>query len=185
MRFILFLCALFVSSSAFADISVSGVNIPSMKMFAGKSLMLNGAGTREKFWMDMYVGALFVSKKNRDAQSIIHADEPMAMELTIVSSLISSDKMSDAVEEGFEKSSKGNTSSLRSRIDQFKGFFKEKIKKGDVFTMIYETGKGLTVLRNGNKSGTIPGLDFKKGLFGIWLCDEPADKDLKKALLGS
>jgi hypothetical protein len=30
----------------------------------------------------------------------------------------------------------------------------------------------------------IPGLDFKKALFGIWLCDNPADKDLKLKLLG-
>ena len=83
------------------------------------------------------------------------------------------------------KSPKGNVASLRSRIDQFKGFFKEKIKKGDVFSMIYEPGKGVTVLRNGTKAGTISGLDFKKGLFGIWLGDEPADKDLKKGLLGT
>ncbi|MFZ9815128.1 MAG: chalcone isomerase family protein, partial [Candidatus Kapaibacteriota bacterium] len=168
-----------------ADITVSGITIPSTKTFSGKSLVLNGAGIREKFWMDMYVGALFVTKKTQNAQSLINADEPMAMELTIVSSLISSDKMSDAVEEGFEKSANGNVSSLRSRIDQFKGFFKEKIKKGDVFSMIYEPGKGVSVLRNGNKAGTISGLDFKKGLFGIWLCDDPADKDLKKGLLGS
>ena len=185
MRIFVLACSLLFATSVFADITVSGINIPSTKTFSGKSLVLNGAGIREKFWMDMYVGALFVTKKTQNAQSIINADEPMAMELTIVSSLISSDKMSDAVEEGFEKSANGNVSSLRSRIDQFKGFFKEKIKKGDVFSMIYEPGKGVSVLRNGNKAGTISGLDFKKGLFGIWLCDDPADKDLKKGLLGS
>ncbi|MFM8841043.1 MAG: chalcone isomerase family protein [bacterium] len=185
MRLLLFLCSMLISGTMYADITVSDVLIPSTKTFSGKSLTLNGAGIREKFWMDMYVGALFVTKKTRDAQYLINADEAIAMELTIVSSLITSDKMSDAVEEGFEKSSKGNVSALRSRIDQFKGFFKEKIKKGDVFSMIYEPGKGLTVLRNGNKAGTISGLDFKKGLFGIWLGDDPADKDLKKGLLGS
>ncbi|MGA1413751.1 MAG: chalcone isomerase family protein [Candidatus Kapaibacteriota bacterium] len=185
MRIIVLACSLLLATSAFADITVSGITIPSTKTFSGKSLVLNGAGIREKFWMDMYVGALFVTKKTQNAQSLINADEPMAMELTIVSSLISSDKMSDAVEEGFEKSANGNVSSLRSRIDQFKGFFKEKIKKGDVFSMIYEPGMGVSVLRNGNKAGTISGLDFKKGLFGIWLCDDPADKYLKKRLLGS
>lgn len=185
MRLILFVCSIVFAVSAYADITVSGIAIPSTKIFSGKSLTLNGVGIREKFWMDMYVGALFVTKKTRDGNTLINADESIAMELTIVSSLITSDKMSDAVEEGFEKSSKGNVASLRSRIDQFKGFFKEKIKKGDVFSMIYEPGKGVTVLRNGTKAGTISGLDFKKGLFGIWLGDEPADKDLKKGLLGT
>ncbi len=185
MRLLLFVCSLVFAASAFADITVSGINIPSNKIFSGKSLILNGAGIREKFWMDMYVGVLFVTKKTRDANILINSDESIAMELTIVSSLITSDKMSDAVEEGFEKSSKGNVPSLRSRIDQFKGYFKEKINKGDVFSIIYEPGKGVTVLRNGSKAGTISGLDFKKGLFGIWLGDDQADKDLKKGLLGT
>jgi len=185
MRAIFIFCALFYAMTAYADVQIGGITIPSTKSFAGKQLSLNGAGTREKFWMDMYVGALFVTKKTKDAQSIISADDHMTMELTIVSSLITSDKMSDAVEEGFEKSAKGNLSALRSRIDQFKSLFKEKIKKGDVFSMIYEPGKGITVLKNGNKAGLISGLDFKKGLFGIWLGDEPADADLKKGLLGS
>lgn len=184
MRAIIILCSFLFVMSAYADMNIGGVNIPSTKTFAGRSLSLNGAGTREKFWMDMYVGALYVTKKTKDAQSIINADESIAMELTIVSSLITSDKMSDAVEEGFEKSANGNISSLRSRIDQFKSFFKEKIKKGDVFSMIYEPGKGITVLKNGNKAGVISGLDFKKGLFGIWLGEDPADSDLKKGLLG-
>lgn len=185
MKIIIFVCGILSAITAFADMNIGGIVIPDTKSFAGKTLTLNGAGTREKFWMDMYVGALFVTKRTKDAQSIINADESTAIELTIVSSLITSDKMSDAVEEGFAKSAKNNLSTLRSRIDQFKGYFKDKIKKGDVFTMIYEAGKGLTVLKNGNKTGVIPGLDFKKGLFGIWLGDDPADSDLKKGLLGT
>ena len=153
MNILMYACVFFYSMTAFAEMNVGGISIPDTKSFIGKTLTLNGAGTREKFWMDMYVGALFVTKKTKDAQSIINGDESLAMELTIVSSL----------EEGFGKSAKSNLPSLRSRIDQFKGFFKEKIKKGDIFTMVYEPGKGLTVLKNGAKAGTIPGLDFKKG----------------------
>ncbi len=37
---------------------------------------------------------------------------------------------------------------------------------------------------NGISRAVIAGLDFKKALFGIWLCDQPADKNLKKKLLG-
>jgi hypothetical protein len=32
--------------------------------------------------------------------------------------------------------------------------------------------------------GKIPGFDFKKALFGIWLSDKPVDETLKKHLLG-
>ncbi len=30
----------------------------------------------------------------------------------------------------------------------------------------------------------IKGLEFKKALFGIWLCDKPAQKSLKQEMLG-
>ena len=38
--------------------------------------------------------------------------------------------------------------------------------------------------KNGNKKGSIAGLEFKKALFGIWLGDKPADDDLKTGMLG-
>ena len=44
--------------------------------------------------------------------------------------------------------------------------------------------EGVVVYKNGAKKGTIEGYDFKRALFGIWLCDKPADADLKSAMLG-
>lgn len=167
-----------------ADQEIGGIKIPSSIKVADQQLLLNGAGTREKFWMDMYVGALFVKTKTQNASEIIAANDIMVMELTIVSGLITSQKMSDAVDEGFIKSTNNSLSSLQSRINQFKQLFKDEIKKGDKYVFQYEPSKGLSIIRNGKLSAIIPGLDFKRALFGIWLCDNPADKDLKLQLLG-
>ena len=167
-----------------ADQEIGGIKIPGSIKVADQQLTLNGAGTREKFWMDMYVGALFVKTKTQNASEIIAANDIMVMELTIVSGLITSQKMSDAVDEGFIKSTNNSLSSLQSRINQFKQIFKDEIKKGDKYVFQYEPSKGLSIIRNGKLSAIIPGLDFKRALFGIWLCDNPADKDLKLQLLG-
>lgn len=167
-----------------ADQEIGGIKIPGSIKVADQQLLLNGAGTREKFWMDMYVGALFVKTKTQNASEIIAANDIMVMELTIVSGLITSQKMSDAVDEGFIKSTNNSLSSLQTRINQFKQIFKDEIKKGDKYVFQYEPSKGLSIIRNGKLSAIIPGLDFKKALFGIWLCDNPADKDLKLQLLG-
>lgn len=167
-----------------ADQEIGGIKIPGSIKVADQQLTLNGAGTREKFWMDMYVGALFVKTKTQNATEIIAANDIMVMELTIVSGLITSQKMSDAVDEGFIKSTNNSLSSLQTRINQFKQIFKDEIKKGDKYVFQYEPSKGLSIIRNGKLSAIIPGLDFKKALFGIWLCDNPADKDLKLQLLG-
>jgi hypothetical protein len=91
--------------------------------------------------------------------------------------------MIDAVTEGFENSTGGKTAPLKPKIDKFISFFKEEIKKGDVFTMV-NTDEGVVVYKNNTKKGVIEGNDFKRGLFGIWLSAKPADKNLKKAMLG-
>lgn len=132
----------------------------------------------------MYIGALYLKSKSKDAGSIIKANEAMSIKLHIVSSLISSDKMITAIDEGFQNSTGGKTAPLDARIKQFKAAFNEKIKVGDVFDIQYDPAKGVTILKNGKQSGLITGQDFKSALFGIWLCDKPADKDLKAKMLG-
>lgn len=166
-----------------AQKTVAGVKVEEKLVLEGQNLVLNGVGTRVKLFMDMYVGALYLEKKSTNANEIMASKDGAAIRLTIVSGLISSDKMIDAVTEGFENSTGGKTAPLKPKIDKFISFFKEEIKKGDVFTMV-NTDEGVVVYKNNTKKGVIEGNDFKKGLFGIWLSAKPADKNLKKAMLG-
>lgn len=166
-----------------AQTKAGGVTLPNTVSFEGEKLVLNGVGVREKFWMDMYAGALYLNTKSTNANSIINADEPMAIKLHIVSKLITSDKMIDAVNEGFTNSTNGNTAPLQAEVNKFIGFFKEEINKNDVFDIAYIPSKGVVVYKNNSELGTIKGLAFKKALFGIWLSENPADKDLKAGML--
>ncbi|MCC7051067.1 MAG: chalcone isomerase family protein [Bacteroidia bacterium] len=184
----LFFSTIFIFSLSFAahtQTVVSGISVPNSLKNGETTLTLNGAGTREKYFMDMYVGGLYLKTKQTDADKIMSTDEPMAITLRIVSSLISSEKMVEAVDEGFKKSSKANLTVLNDRVTKFKNLFmREPIKKGDIYEIVYIPGSGTHVSKNGKALETIIGLDFKKGLFGIWLCNDPADQDLKKAMLG-
>lgn len=163
---------------------VAGVKVDAKLTLEEQNLVLNGVGTREKFWMDMYVGALYLPKKSSNVREIIESKDAAAIKLNIVSGMITSDKMISAVNEGFENATNKNTASLKAKIDKFKSFFKEEIKKGDAFVFINVPEEGVVIYKNGVKKGTIEGYDFKKALFGIWLCDKPADKDLKGKMLG-
>ena len=162
---------------------VGDVKIPDTIMAGKDKLILNGAGFRTKFFMKIYAGALYLPKKNSDQKSIIEADMAMAIKMHIVSGLISSDKMIKAVNEGFENSTKNNTAPIEKEIKQLLSIFKEKIEVGDIYDLVYVPGKGILASKNGILKGTIKGLAFKKALFGIWLCDKPADKHLKKRML--
>ena len=183
MKLNVILVAVFVVSLSFGQTKVAGVELPNTYILNGEELKLNGVGVREKFWMDMYAGGLYVSQKPKSAAQITEADAPMLIRLHIVSGLISSSKMSTAVEDGFENSTQGNSSAYRSKIDKFKSFFSEDISKNDIFDIGYSPSEGVIVFKNKHKLGSIEGLEFKSVLYGIWFGDNSADKKLKKGML--
>jgi hypothetical protein len=74
---------------------------------------------------------------------------------------------------------------LRPRIEQFKTLLSDAITEKDVFVLWYNPfDQTINVIKNEVVKGKIPGFDFKKALFGIWLSDKPVDETLKKHLLG-
>lgn len=178
-----FLVIFMLSSGTLRE--VEGVEFKEKITIEGKELVLNGAGLREKYFLDLYVAGLYLESKTSNANQIINDDKSMVLKIHIVSELITSEKMVEAVDEGFSNSAPDKVKELAPQIKQFKDvFLKEAIKEDDVYDIISIPGKGVMVKKNGNLEVTISGLDFKKGLFGIWLCDEPADEDLKEGLLG-
>ena len=184
-NFMLALMAVFSIGFANAQTEVGDATLPNQITMGGAELVLNGAGMREKVVFDLYAGGLYLQSKSSDAQRIINADETMVMKLDIVSKLVSSKKMKSAVDDGFEASTNDNIAPLADRIEKFKSFFSDKIEKTNVFDIAYIKGEGSVVYKNGTKIGVIEGMDFKKALFGIWLGEDPADDDLKDAMLGN
>lgn len=182
---LLLLMTVIVSSTAVAQKKVGGVVLPAIQKFEDHTLHLNGAGVREKLWIDLYAAGLYLDKKNDNAQEILNADKPMALRLHIVSKLITSEKMVEAVNEGFQKSTSGNTAPIQNEINQILGFFKEDIKKDDVFDLVYDPSRGVVAYKNGKIKGIVPGKEFKKALYGIWLSNRPADDGLKNDLLAA
>lgn len=180
---LLLFIAVVVSSTAVAQKKVGGVTLPATEKFQDKTLYLNGAGVREKLWIDLYAAGLYLEQKSSNGQEILNSEKPMALKLHIVSKLITSEKMVEAVNEGFEKSTNGNTAPIQNEINSILGFFKEDIKKNDVFDLVYDPSRGVVAYKNGKIKGIVKGKEFKKALFGIWLSNSPADDGLKNDLL--
>ncbi len=189
MRSILLIIALFLGLGVNAQTGgtkVNGIIIPNIVKVNGKYLKLNGAGVREKMFLDLYIGALYLEKKSTSQEEIINANSLMSIKMRVISGMVTRENMEEAIREGFRKSTGGKTEKINSKIDDLinKGFAGE-IEKGDVFDLEYIPGKGTLLKKNNKVLVVIPGLEFKKALFGIWLCDEPADPNLKKKMLGS
>lgn len=171
-------------SAPVSALTVEGVDVPDTYTAMDTELKLNGAGTRSKWFMDLYVGGLYVSESIEDGQAVINADEPQAITLHIISDMITSERMTEATLEGFENATGGDLSAIKDDVDQFMSVFEEEIKEGDVFDLVYLPSEGVRVLKNGEVRDTVGGIKFKKALFGIWLSDQPAQKELKASMLG-
>ncbi|MFC1524129.1 chalcone isomerase family protein [Thermodesulfobacteriota bacterium] len=181
---ILILLLLLITVPVAHALEIGGISMPGSLPAEGETLILNGAGIRTKFFLKLYVGGLYLQQKQSNPEQIIAADQPMAIRLHIISSMITSEKMKKATTEGFLNSTRGNFDPLRPQIEAFISVFKDTIKEGDIFDFTYLPGQGVSINKNDQHHSTIEDLAFKQALFGIWLCDRPAQKSLKNKLLG-
>lgn len=148
-------------------------------------LYLNGAGIREKMWINLYVQALYLKEYSNDPQQILNSNETIATRLHITSSMVTKKKLVQALEDGFVKSYKGDLNQIRERLDKFLTFFETQVEKDGYVDMVYSSNtEKTTVYLNTKFVGDIAGTDFRKALFGIWLEDNCVDKTLRKRLLG-
>ncbi len=161
---------------------VADVNVADQAMFAEQNLMLNGAGVRSKFFMDLYVGSLYLPATANQLDSVL--EQPIAViQLTITSGMITSDKMRSAIEEGFDAATDNNIGSIKTDIQHFTQLFADEIVEGDQFTFVTQKGRGVTSIKNDQVQGEIAGEAFRQALLKIWLGDNPAQKSLKQDML--
>jgi hypothetical protein len=183
MRIFTFILLLSVFTSN-AAVTVSGVKYPSTVTVKGDTLSLNGAGIREKWFLDLYTGGLYVKTPTSNANHLINCNCLQAFKIVFVSSLITTKKFNDAIDEVFIKSTKGNTTHIDKRIAQFKKSLGTNLTSGDELFLIYEPKVGLKVYRNKKYKDTIVGMDFKKEIMKLWVGPHSVSEDLKEAILG-
>lgn len=164
---------------------VKGVNIPDTFNAGGTKLVLNGAGIRTKFMMNIYVGALYLKAKSTNGNAVAAANEPMSVRLHIVSGMVTPARMAESTREGFTKSAGGNVGPYKAGMEKFISTFSSGIKVGDFYDIVYlPAKKGVQVYKNGAPASFVAGLDFKKILFGIWIGPNCIQQPLKNGMMG-
>lgn len=179
---IAFVILFLMSAQAQARV-ISDVDIAESISISEHTLNLNGAGVRSKFFMDLYVGSLYLPQRTTNIDDILNAPI-VVIRLNMTSGMITSDKMSDAINDGFDDATDGNVADIQAQIDTFMALFSDEIAEGDQFTFAATKAFGVTAYKNGQQQPTIEGELFRQALLKIWLGDKPAQKSLKKAMLG-
>ena len=175
---------LMVSVQSAASREVAGVLLPESVISESAPLVLNGAGLRKKFFIKVYVGALYLPAKHSTVNEILVDPGAKRIFMSFVRE-VSLEKLVDAWNEGFAgNNSTEEMKSLQDRINQFNSFF-STVHKGDEIRIDYLPGEGTQVRLNGTMKGSVPGEDFSRALLKIWLGSKPADANLKEAMLGN
>lgn len=172
---------LLLTLSAFAR-TFAGVTVPDTVTVGGQTLVLNGMGLREKYFLDVYVGALYLPSASRDASAIIQLDAPKRVTMHFIYEEVPREKIIETLYEGLAKVPQ--YSGLKPQMDQVAGWM-EDLHAGDEVLYDYVPGTGTVVTVKGKKKGTIPGADFMKLVFTIYLGPTPANEALKAGLLGA
>ena len=161
-----------------------GKDSPDEITYQNNVMTKNGQGTRIIFFMKVYEGSLYLESKSSNAEEIINISAPMAIRIDVTSAMVTAEAMQRALKEGLEKSTSNNTDAISKEIIQLSYSFNSEVGNGDYYEFIYLPTLGTNVLKNSNLIDTIPGIEFKKAFFGIFLSDNPIQKNLKKAMLG-
>ena len=165
---------------------VAGVELAESVQINGadSTLVLNGAGIRKKWFVKVYVGALYLPEKTQSANQAINFSGAKRIAVHVVYDEVSAKKLNAAWRDGFDKNhSEQDLALLNERIKQFTSLFQDA-REGDVYLFDYLPESGTHVSLNGNQLGTIPGADFNQALLRIWLGEKPVTKALKDGLLG-
>jgi hypothetical protein len=179
------LCLLVTSQPTFGK-EVAGIQVPDSITLAGSNtaLQLNGAGIRKKFFVSVYVGALYLPDKTADTEAIIITEAPTAVDMHILHSEISKDKITGGWEDGLSANlDQAELEALRPRLDEFNKLFRS-VRKGEIIRIAYLPDQGTEVRINDEWRGVVPGNDFFRALLKVWLGDKPVSKSLKQAMLG-
>lgn len=173
--------------SALAQTTVSGVKYESTYDARGTKLQLNGAGTRYKAIFKVYTAGLYLSKKSGTTEEALSASGPKHLSITMLRD-IDSGELGKLFSRGMEDNmDKAAFSKLIPGVLRMSQIFSDhkRLVAGDVFSIDWVPGTGTVITVKGKAQGeAFKEPEFFNALLRIWLGPNPADFQLKEALLG-
>jgi Chalcone isomerase-like len=163
--------------------TLASVTLPDKVEANGQALVLNGLGLRKKFFVKVYVGALYLPAKEHDAARILAADAPRRMTMHFVYS-VNAGQMCDAWAEGLADNTPNAAADVRQNFKSLCGWM-EPIPDGHELVLTYLPAQGTVVEVNGKTKGLLPGKSTADAILATWLGPKPGPgDDFKQAVLG-
>lgn len=179
--------ALFAFNALAAPVEIHGVKLEDTAQVHGAQLQLNGAGTRYKFVVKVYVAGLYLAKKVNTPDEVINQPGPKRLIVTMLRT-IDSRELGKLLTRGVEDNmGKASMSKLIPGLIRMGEIFaaQKPLVAGDQFLIDWVPGSGTVItVKDVVQGEPFQEPEFFKALMMIWLGSSPADYKLKEALLG-
>lgn len=185
-RSIYFMLALLFQPGCGVAASVAGVDLPDEVRISGfeSPLLLNGAGVRKKYFISVYVGALYLAERQVGVGTLLTVPTANRVSMHFVYSKVNKRQLAEAWREGVaENLPAGALAAVEQRLERFVALFPD-MHEGDTIWLDFVPGRGTQVSINGTPQGTIEGDDFNSALLSVWLGEKPVTAALKNAMVG-
>jgi hypothetical protein len=164
------LSSLILASFPAVSVTIDGIEIPDTLTMAntGPVLVLNGAGVREKLFLDIYIGALYLPAKSGDAQAILSAKGPACVAMHFLYKQVSREKITEAWDDGLAANhTAAEMQALQPQLEKFNALFRT-MHKGEVIRICHLPGAGTEVRINDERRGNVEGETFFHAMLAIW-----------------
>lgn len=185
MKILVFIFLLSVSSQSFS-LEISGVQLDDQLQLEKHQLVLSGAGLRTKFFVKIYVAALYLGQKLHTDEAVLADSGANRMSFVLLRDVTGKQVLDGISEAILPNNSFDEMKAIDARLYLFEKMFTSvpEIKKGEIVNLDYIPGLGTRVTLNGVEKGHIEGLDFNRSLLKIWVGKRPVQAALKKNILG-
>ena len=107
-----------------SDVDIAGVNVADSYTLADRSLVLNGAGIRSRFFVKVYVGALYLGSTARSTEQVLLNSGPKSMQMMMLYKEVGASKIAEGWSDGFKANqSTGQMMQLQVRLEKFNALF--------------------------------------------------------------
>lgn len=168
--------------------AVEGFRFDAAIRLGGADLVLNGVGVRRRFFIPVYVGALYVPQKSSDPEVLLSQRGPRRMSLRFVRD-VEAELFMNSLDAGMRKHY--TPQQLEAWTPQWRTLTTVIAnvviaRRADHVTWDYTPETGARVMQNSVPIiPSMPGEDFYNAVLRVWLGPQPADADMKRGLLGA
>ncbi len=160
---------------------LAGVNLPDQATVGGSAMVLNGMGLREKYFIDVYVGGLYLPSKTTSSSEAVSVDASKRIVMHFLYKVVTADQLAETFREGFAIADPDGA--LSDKVDALCAMMSD-VHSGDEIVLDYVPGTGTTVSVRGEVKGTVAGKGFMAALWSVYLGPKPPTEKLKRGMMG-